>query len=223
MRRALVLALVAVASPAHAEMMCEQGPLRQQGFFNQTKVAGSGGVIVAGNTLPDWRFRDLNRVVRPRVTTVAPGLAIYHPPPLADADVTLEDTNHGARVRKQRVLKADPPLGAPAVKSIAFTENVKARQSSAMVYFTDAIPKGALIAVISRIDGAKRIPLAWSQVQVGATSVKIWHTPFACEQSVSSMVPPKPGEAIEVLWVDDLGRVSGPSKALTVARAKTPK
>jgi hypothetical protein len=192
--------------------------------FTQTKVAGSGGVIVAGNTLPDWRFRDLNRVVRPRVTRVAPGLAIYHPPPVADPEITLEDKDHAARVRKVRALKADPLLPAPALKRVVFGEDRRSNRSYVNVELSEGTPKTAVIAVITRVDGAKRIPLSWTLARgSGALTLPIWHTPFTCELHVDSLIQPKLGETVEVMWLDDSGRLSEPSNAVTIVRAKEPK
>lgn len=224
MRRVLCLALLAVSVPAHAEMMCESGPMPPQSVIAQTKVAGSGGVIIAGNTLPDWRFRDLNRIVRPRVTHVAPGLAIYHPPPVADPDITLEDTNHAARVRKLRALKADPLVTAPALKRVLFGEDRRSNRAYVTVELSEAAPKTAVVAVIARVDGAKRIPLSWTLVRSNpAMTLPIWHTPFTCELHVDSLIPPKLGETVEVMWLDESGRISEPSNPVTIVRAKEPK
>ena len=196
-----------------------------QGVTAQTKVAGSGGVIVAGNALPDWRFRDLNRVVRPRVTQVAPGLAIYHPPPVADPEITLEDTNHAARVRKLRALEADPALPAPVIKRVTFEDDRQVNRASVMVELAeDRIPKGAVIAVMTRVDGAKRTPMAWTHVRGDVPpKFQIWHTPFTCEPRIDAVIPPKPGEAVEVTWLDTSGRISDPSNAVTIVRAKAAK
>jgi hypothetical protein len=223
-RSVVFLAVVAISVPARAEMMCESGPMPAQGVFTQTKVAGSGGVIIAGNKLPDWRFRDLNRVVRPRVTNVAPGLALYHPPPVADPDITLEDIDHAARVRKVRALKADPLITAPNLKRVVFGEDRSSRRSYVTVELAEAAPKSAVIAVILRVDGAKRIPLSWTQVRSnGVLSLPIWHTPFTCELHVDSLIPPKLGETVEVMWLDESGRISEPSNAVTIVRAKEQK
>ena len=224
MRRVICLVVLAVSGPAHAEMMCESGPMPPQGVFTQTKVAGSGGVIVAGNKLPDWQFRDLNRTVRPHVTNVAPGLAIYHPPPVADPEITLEDTNHAARVRKLRVLKADPLVPPPALKRVVFGEDRSSRRSYVTVELSEGTPKAAVVAVIVRVEGAKRIPLSWTLVRSnGVMTLPIWHTPFTCELHVDSLIPPKLGETVEVMWLDESGRISEPSNAVTIVRAKEPK
>ncbi len=223
-RRVLCLVLLAVSVPAHAEMMCESGPMPPQGVFTQTKVAGSGGVIVAGNTLPDWRFRDLNRIVRPRVTNVAPGLAIYHPPPLADPDITLEDTDHAARVRKVRALKADPSIAAPALNRVVFGEDRSSNRTFVTAELSTGAPKAAVVAVIVRVDGARRIPMSWTLVRPnGGLSLSIWHTPFSCEQHVDALIQPKLGETVELVWLDESGRISEPSNAVTIVRAKEPK
>jgi hypothetical protein len=222
-RRLVCLGVLALSVPAHAEMMCESGPMPAQGVGAQTKVAGSGGVIVAGAKLPDWRFRDVNRVVRPRVTHVAPGLAIYHPPPVADPEITLEDTDHAARVRKTRALEADPSLPAPTIKRVTFADNRNVR-AFVTVELEGTVPKGAVIAVIARVDGEKRIPMSWTHVRADApTAFQIWHTPFTCEPKIDSLIPPKPGETVEVTWLDSSGRISEPSKAVTIGRAKEPK
>lgn len=225
MRTLVCLGVLAIALPAHAEMMCDSGPMPAQGVRSQTKVAGSGGVIITANALPDWRFRDVNRVVRPRVTVVAPGLALFHPPPVADPEITLEDPQHAARVRVERVLKADPALPAPAIKRVTFVETSPGGRASVMVELAEAaVPKGAVIAVISRVDGAQRIPMSWTHVRPETPAkFPIWHTPFTCELHIDAMIQPKPGETVEVSWLDESGRVSEPSNAATIARAKDAK
>lgn len=223
MRCVIVLALLASATPTRAEMRCEDGPLPPQGIGNQTKVAGSGGVIVAGNTLPDWRFRDVNRIVRARVTTVAPGLAIYHPPPLADRAITLEDTAHAARVRTTRVFEADPPLAVPRVRSVTSVGTVTMLRKAVTVEFATAVPEGAVVAVITRVDGAKRVGLSWVEVHEGLSAVPIWHSPRSCETHVESWIQPQPGDVVDVQWIDASGRLSEPSEPVTVVRANAPK
>jgi hypothetical protein len=222
-RRVIFLAVLAASVPARAEMMCDSGPMPPQGVSTQTKVAGSGGVIVAGNTLPDWRFRDINRVVRPRVTKVAPGLAIYHPPPVADPDLTLEDTSHGARVRKPRALKADPALPAPKLERVTYRENGQAR-GVVTAELAERSPKTAVILVIVRVDGTKRTPMSWARVRAdGTAAFPVWHTPYTCEPRIDATIAPKPGETVEVMWLDESGRISEPSNAVAIVRAKEPK
>lgn len=221
---AMVLALVPAASGAvEAKRMCFQGPLPPQVISGaRAKIAGSGGVIVAsGDELPDWRFRDLNRVVRPRVVTLAPGLAIYHPPPLAGTDVVVEDTGHGEVARTERALTIEPPPGAPDVARITSTEQTAGRRI-VDAQLTTPTPEHAIIVVVSKVvstlDGTRVVPLTWANVPgSNPSSVRLWYPPGGCDSVIERSVEPRAGDRVVLTWVDDAGRVSEPSKPLVIA------
>ena len=212
------LAIVALlAAPAGAEV-CFSGPMAPRPVLGpKPRMSGSGGVIVAGNMLPDWRFRVLNKIERARVVTLAPGLAIYHPPPLPGDEVLLEDTDHQLIARVQRVFAIEPPLDPPDVtKIVTSTTGTYTRVTA--VLGTKA-PSAALVLIVSRVEGARTVPLAWAFTFEGLAEVVLWRTPYGCYDTVSTWVQPKAGERVVLTWVDDAGRLSEPSKPLTISEA----
>lgn len=56
-------------------------------------------------------------------------------------------------------------------------------------------------------------------VSEGETEVTVWHATFSCDHYITSWVQPKVGERVVLTWVDDAGRVSEPSKPLTISAA----
>ena len=170
MRAALALALLAAAAaPAHAKRVCMTGPMPAQPIAGpDNETAGSGGVIVAsGSAMPDWRFRDMNRIVRPEVVTVAPGLAIYHPPPLPGTDVILEQSDHTIIAHRTRALKIDAPSGPPEIESIVAAP-MQGNRRMVTARLARSAPPRALIVVVSRVAGDKTEPLAWAMISAGA-------------------------------------------------------
>ncbi len=221
MIRALVV-IAALASIAEAKRVCFTGPMRPQIVAGpNAKIAGSGGVVVAsGTTLPDWRFRDLNRIVRPRIITIAPGLAIYHPPPLAGTDVILENDAHDVIDRTERALTIDPTAAAPRINSITKLVYEGSRRA-VMTDLADSVPEHVLVVIVSRVAGETLVPLTWVRVSRGQLAgLLVWRTPGGCEQTIESAVEPKLGDKIVLSWVDDAGRVSEPSNPLTIVAAK---
>jgi hypothetical protein len=210
-----ILAILAAAAPAHAVPRCDTGPIGPLvAHGDRIQIAGSGGVIVAsGEALPDWRFRIVNRVVRPIVSKLAPGLAIYHPPrPLAGVDVVLENAHHEVVERTELTLGAlDPVLSPPRVRSVV------ARADLEVAVAVESLPRTAVAAVISRVDGAKLTPLSWELVRFGdPNSLLLWRNRSTCEGTIAGLIEPKPGMRVVVTWVDELGRVSEPSEPVVI-------
>ncbi len=203
--------------------MCFHGPLPAQVISGaRAKIAGSGGVIVAsGAVMPDWRFRNLNKIVRPDVVTLAPGLAIFHPPPLASTDVVLENTAHGTIAQTERALTIEPPPGAPEVAQITST-SLSAERRTVDARLTTPTPEHAIIVIVSKVvpdnAGSRLVPLTWAAVPPSSTSsVRLWYPPRSCEATIPDSVEPRAGDRVVLTWVDDAGRVSEPSKPLVIA------
>ena len=212
-----MLTVLATAAPARATPRCDSGPLPPQVVHgDRRQIAGTGGMIVAsGDELPDWRFRIVNRLVRPLVVHLAPGLAIYHPPPpLGGIDVVLENVAHEIVDRSELALTLGPPLAAPRVRSIT---TGKAGSRDAVLLAVEALPETAMVAVLMRVQGSALVPMAWSFVQFReADSITIWHVPMTCEPKIGGLLEPKEGMRVAVFWVDDLGRISEPSKPTVI-------
>ncbi|CAN5922550.1 hypothetical protein BH11MYX3_BH11MYX3_08670 [soil metagenome] len=213
--------IAVLATAVEAKRVCFSGPMRQHVIVGaSSRVAGSGGAIVASGTepLPDWRFRDLNRIVRARVVRIAPGLAIYHPPPLAGIDVVLEDLDHQAQLRTQRALIIEEPPAPPLVRAITATDGSGRRAVNAEL--GEPVPEHALIVIVSRVERDHTVALSWAAVSGGSSEpMVLWHTPYGCDATVDTWVEPRAGERVVLSWVDDAGRISEPSKPIVISGA----
>jgi hypothetical protein len=224
MKRLIALALCAAAAPAHAERMCIQGPLDPTPLTSgRNVIAGSGGVIIAaGEKLPDWRFRNMNKVVRPHVVIVAPGLAIYHPPPTPGDDVVLEDLDQNVKTTKKRAFSIEPPPAAPVIKSI--TSGIVQQRTTVTLELADKPGESAFVAIVSRVERDKLVPLTWAMLRgPQPLAIVLWHTPYTCEQTVTASIQPKAGDRVVVSWLDDAGRLSEPSKPIVISGASSRK
>ena len=211
------LAIVALlAAPADARR-CFSGPMIARPLIGQKpRMSGAGGMIVVGDKLPDWRFRVLNRIVRPDVVVLAPGLAIYHPPPLPGDEVVLEDTEHQLIARASRVFSIEPVLDPPAATGVASTTS-GGRWVQVTATFPGKVPPTARVLIASRVDGARTVPIAWAFAGPGSTQVTVWHSPYGCDENITAWVQPKVGERVVLAWVDDAGRVSEPSRPIVIS------
>jgi hypothetical protein len=216
--RALAIGVV-ITMTAHARaraVVCFGGPLPARPVIGQKpRIAGSGGMIVTGDQLPDWRFRKINETVRPHVVTLAPGLAIYHPPPLPGDIVELENTDRQLIARARRAFTVEPPLAPPTVSKVV--ANITGRYGYVTASIAGTVPESARVAIISRVERTRTVPLSWALVNPGQTDVLIWRARYSCDHYVSTWVQPKVGERVVLTWVDDAGRVSEPSKPLTIS------
>ena len=216
MIRALVLVAL-LATHARADR-CESGPMSARPLNKPgARIAGSGGIIVGGDKLPDWRVRVLNKVVRPDVVTLAPGLAIYHPPPMPGDEIVIEDAQHQLRARATRAFTVDPLLAAPQVASITTTGGDYAL---VVAKLASAAPKGARAVIVSKLDGDRVTPLAWTFVWEAADSLQVFRHPGGCSEYVTSWIEPKRGDRVVLAWVDDTGRVSEASSPIVIGEKK---
>ena len=217
---AVAAALVAIPAPARADMACFSGPMEPTLIASaHRRIAGTGGMIVGSRTkLPDWRFRDMNRTVRPRVVQLAPGLAIYHPPPLPGTDVVLEDLDHGVIARAERALTIGDPPPPPKVESITVTTTGGDRRT-VLAALASEPPSEAVVAITSRVEGGKLVPMAWTRLNGQPRAVVLWHTPFGCDETIPTAIEPKPGDKVVITWVDETGRLSEASNTVVVSGA----
>ena len=214
-RALLVVGLL--ASDARAEM-CFGGPMPARPVIGEKpRVAGTGGMIVVGDKLPDWRFRALNEVLKPHVVTLAPGLAIYHPPPLPGDIVEMENTDHQLIARARRAFSIEAPLPPPSVAKVI--ARMQGRYSYTTASLAGRVPASARIAIISRVEKGRTVPLSWAMVSEGQVDLTLWHSSYSCDHYVTTWVQPKVGDRVVLTWVDDAGRASEPSKPLTISAA----
>jgi len=223
----LAVATVIATTPAHALcMMVQMGPRPMQASWT---IAPGGGVVVAldnvsnenkvGDDLkleqPRWRFRDVNVEIAPAaITTIAPGLVVYHVPVTAGPSLDMLD-HHKQRIATitRGALKA---LVAPAPSSLVLATTPYRRGSYTAVTasFTADPPADALALVMFRDDKA-HTPMSWIRVQPTAKALDVFHTARRCEQ-VPAFIAPTAGERVVVAWLDTSGRLSPYSKSIAI-------
>ena len=207
-----------MVAEARAEV-CFGGPMSPRPVIRaQGRVSGSGGIIVVGDKLPDWRFRALNEVVRADVEVLAPGLAIYHPPPLPGDDVVLEDDQHRLIARATRAFAIEPPPAPPVVSKVV-SQTSYGSYTFVTATFAGSVPKTARAVIISRVEGERLVPLSWALLFGETTDLIVWHSPRGCNQTISGWIQPRRKDRVVLTWVDDAGRVSEPSKPLVISEA----
>ena len=217
-RALVVVAVLSSAAEARAER-CFSGPMSPRPIIRaKGRVAGSGGIIVIGDKMPDWRFRSLNETVRPHVEVLAPGLAIFHPPPLPGDDVVLEDSEHRLIARATRVFSIEPPLAAPVVSKVV-SQTTYGTYTFVTATLAGTAPKTARAVILSRVERDRLVPLSWGAVLGEPDDVQVWHSPRGCDETITGWIQPRPGDRVVLTWVDDAGRVSEPSKPLVISEA----
>ncbi|MBL9017853.1 MAG: hypothetical protein JNL83_26945 [Myxococcales bacterium] len=222
MRRALAIgalfACAATVADARAER-CFGGPMTPRPIIRaEGRVSGAGGIIVIGDSMPGWRFRAINESVRPDVEVLAPGLAIFHPPPLPGDDIVLEDTDHRVIARATRVFTIEPPLAAPTVTKVV-SQTAYGTYTFVTATLTGAAPKTARALIVSRVERDRVVPLSWGTVLGEPTDIQVWHSPRGCDETITGWLQPRRGDRVVLRWVDDAGRVSEPSKPLVISEA----
>ena len=176
---------------------------------DKATIPADGGIVVAlepayhptpgGPTPPldTWTFGD-GRKVRP--VHLAPGLETV---PVTGATATLKWVTVGAGKRA--------PLAAPKVVQVAVKTAVEMRHSSTTVTATFAdVPAGVIAVVAFDKTGAAK---SWA-IPSGKTAA-IYAT-GGCTTSPNGTTPTNRGETITLAFVDDGGRMSAPSTAVTV-------
>lgn len=233
MVRTLVLGVVmAVATPAVAGP-CAVEPFGPVPISNAgVAIAEGGGVIVAqmlgaGRTnddkaeQPGWRIKDVNELKRPMIKTIAPGLAVYQLPAGGGATLTLVDDAQQPVFEIRRALAPRDLLSAPKVSKVQYKETTTKRgprsMSSTTVLATFApAPTNTVALVLYDVDGATPIARTWSRVTDGAKESYVYVSGGRCRPGIPGQQPSAKGSKVQLAWLDSSGRLSPPSKTITV-------
>jgi hypothetical protein len=173
-----------------------------------------------------WRFKGSDG--EPTFTSIAPGLAVIHPPINASGRPIggeLVDGTKSLVVVKTTDTKRALPA-APVIKNIVLAERMGRRSSSRITVTLEARPLNLVGVVLTGPDGKPRSfgvfhdysdagkPIGGVQIDVFASQ--------DCQALPNGTVPSKVGEVVTLRFVDDAGRVSAPSKPFKIAKAPTP-
>ena len=233
MVRRLVLGVVmAAATPALAGP-CAVEPFGPVPISNGgVAIAEGGGVIVAQDLgggrgkderveQPGWRIKDVNDLKKPMIKTIAPGLAVYQLPAGGGATLTLVDDAQQAVFEIRRALAPRDLLPAPKVSKVEYKATTTKRGPASMTSTTvratfEAAPTNTVALVLYEVDGATPIARTWSRVTDGAKESYVYVSGGRCRPGIPGQQPSAKGTKVQLAWLDSSGRLSPPSKTITV-------
>ena len=228
---ALVLALA--AAPASAGPCLVPGLIPivitpQGGTIDQL-----GGVVVAAVPFPSgvnedpatlpWEFVEGKNRSKPKITVIAPGLAIYAPKAPQQA---LELVGKAGRVEGRVTFRFqdtdDMPMDA-APRPTRVVQAKKAPRSgndTVTATLAEAPPAGT-VAVLVRAAGSKATTArSWNRLYDLKKPSVVIYAHDRCEPVIPGTVPTKAGDKIELAWLDGEGHVSLWSAAIEVTAEK---
>ena len=229
MKAALLAAALLVGTVPSVSARCMQLELKAQVLTPSVEVTQDGGGIVVATTgtgsadkgeLPasqtSWKLRVGKTISDAVITTLAPGLVLYGPPPGAkgSGDLVTSKTKVLARWRRTNAKRA--ALDAPAVKAIKHLANLTTRMSQDTLVELDGKVPATAIAMI--LVDSKGTPLTWGVANPGISAVRVYSHGH-CDVS-NGTLPPTVGDAVTLVWVDKAGRLSASSKPTTITAAK---
>lgn len=169
----------------------------------------------------DWRFVVKKKKLRPTLTQLAPGLAVYTSKKLTSgAKLTLAD-GHGQKLgafkmARKTKKKAGFTAAAPSgkIELSSYSSPRSGTSWSAMVTFDAAIPADAVAVVVYDTAGNA---LTWGNVKnATGRSVNVFSSPGRCAVNPPDMQAPSAQQHVQLAWVDEFGRLSPRSAELVV-------
>jgi hypothetical protein len=229
MRNAMVklaaFALTLVLAHAVASADCAMWGLTAKVLNGDNQAfPADGGIIVAA--LPDlrgklekgdiaihddWRFRTGQGAMKPEISTYAPGLAVYHVPVTGPTD--LEDGNQAIVATVKGRLDKRKQAEAPKVKSIVFDSTPSRRSVQRVVVELEAPPPAGTLALVL-VDGRTYDPRSFGLTDATATVVP--YQSRDCMALPNGTIPSKTGDKVLMYFVDGMGRISRPTKPMTI-------
>lgn len=222
MRLVGAVVIAALLAPAPARAKCAMPILEAQVLTHAgDPIPTDGGVLVGWTTSTDWekprraddpalggwKLAWRKRAVPTRVTSLAPGLAVYAPKKQTRGKLALGSfgtfrfgeagSSHG--------------LAAPVVKEVRTTDTPRGRWRSVVTDVTlDAAPPAAAHALIVYVGDAA---VTWAPLAGATTTVRAFDDDGRCEVHPPGMRAVRAGEDVSVAFVDRFGRV-GPRSAV---------
>lgn len=223
-----LLTLAVTSAPVGAK--CMQLELKAQVLTASVEITGDGGGIVVATTgtgiddkgeLPanqtSWKLRVGKTLADPPViTTLAPGLVLYSPPPSAKGNGDLVTRKGKVLARWKRTTAKRAALDAPVIKAIKHTADIHLPMSEdTLVELDGKVPATAIAMIL--VDN-KGTALTWGVANPGVPAVRVYSHGH-CDVS-NGTLPPSLGDSVTLAWVDKHGRVSPASKPISVIKAE---
>lgn len=223
-----VFATVAVA-PGAAAGDCMMWGLSPKVINPDAAIdAATGGLVVAAvpeargslergdAAIRDWQLATPKGAVKPTITSLAPGLAVYRPPAGATGKLELVDGQRPVAGFSVATDKA-AALGAPKVRAIVFDNRLNRRVAERLTVELDERPDSALAVIVAGRDGK---PRSWGLVG-SSTSVVVYNA-HDCQAMPNGTVASRTGDQLVVYFVDARGRISAKTKPIRVTANATP-
>jgi hypothetical protein len=237
MLRLVALALASLAFTGSAAADCALIGLEAKVITKpNVEVWPDGGVVVMaapkmGGKLEkgdaainkSWRFKGSD--AEPTFVSIAPGLAVIRPPKDASGRAMGGELVDGktSLISVKLASKKLPALGAPVVKKITHQQQVNRRTSARVTVELDSVPATAIALVLF---DAKGTPRSFGTINVpdpiGGVAPPpntVWaYAHHECRALPNGTVPSNAGDVVTVMFVDETGRVSPPSKPFTITK-----
>ncbi len=226
MRTAIVLVMLAAAR-AHAGDCADSGLVATVLTPANTTIDQEGGIVVGlidsptARDIPDlantpWRFHEGKGRDKPKVTLLAPGLAVFAPKAFEKA-MDLEDANQKALVHVafEFATYLDMPVdAAPKLTAATMATTVTRRSTDYTTTIKLAAPAPANAIALIVLD-AKGVATSWGRIAPGATAIVVWRS-FPCHGEAKGTVGARHGDKVSVEYVNTQGHRSLPSASITV-------
>ena len=228
----LLASSVATAGPcpspqAHVEVLgAVEGATIDQGtgIVAAVRTEFGGGDGPASLAKLDWKFVANGKASAPKVTLLAPGLAVLAPAMPAQGALVLQD---GKATKLAGVTYAASlarlAIAAPTVKAIAFSRSSGPRSASeATTAVLATPPPTGTVAVLVYKAGAQQAgkpASAWANVNLPGDPKLTRVTLYAasrCSAPVGSGEAPMKDDKVVLVWVATTGTLSAPSAEVTV-------
>jgi hypothetical protein len=227
MRAAVITVMLSAATTAHAGDCADTGLVPTVLTPANAAIDDAGGVAVGLITSPSaraipelgklaWQFHENKLREPPRITTLAPGLAVFTPKH-GERALDLEDDHQKVLVRVafEHPDYDDMPIdAAPSVTRATYASTSGRRSSTQTTTLDLAAPAPAnIVAIIASTTAGK--PKSWARLAPGATSVVIWSAQ-TCRGEAPGTERSGAGSQIVLVFVNSRGHTSLPSNPITV-------
>ncbi|MEZ4403952.1 MAG: hypothetical protein R3B06_28265 [Kofleriaceae bacterium] len=238
---AVALGAILVGSTSPASAKCARVLLVPQVLTHPADAIPAGGGVLVGYSdstdggaeryadgdpaaHTDWSMVVGKRRIRPRLEVLAPGLAVYRPTatrtarpqPLRLREADGREVGAFTTTRATRAFAVEAPqLGS--VTAVITPSGRRYGGTTTTVTATVAnVPADAVAIIAYRAGKGTPLPVSWSRVAAGATSVALYESPGRCASDPVGRVAPAAGDTIVVAWVDAFGRRSPMSQPIVV-------
>jgi len=233
-RLAPLLVVAALAAPGAAGP-CAIRPLVPMVMTpSNTTIRPLGGVVVGlaqfgfdqvgeGLVQSRWKFHEGSRYVAPTIRTIAPGLAVYEPPPGTGTMKLVEVRKDGQRVlvAVRRTIDKPSPLPKLVLRAARHRHDralgPRGYDRTTVEIDLAAPPPVGAIAVLLYAGGKTPRVASWVETTPGR-SLTIYHSPGRCETQIPGFVDTAPGTRVSVAWLDASGWLSPRSNEVVVTR-----